>query len=484
MKKHVLLLFLLFLGFVIMPNKVFASDETLLVTVDDTTYDILEGNVPEHVTYDEGTHTITLNGFVGKQISSSHIDLTIDLIGDNSITNLSDTSIDVSNGNLTVKGTGSLTINAENAYFVFVNMGDLIVNSGTITVNGPGDDGYGIGVKGDIIINGGVLNISSSRRAISVLIPDDGNNRKYVINGGEINITDCDFAMMFNRLDDTGDGEFYANGGSIHITHAEKAIEILGDFVLDGANITVVDSEYGFTDEQYLSNGILKFKSGSYTFTSLNLNEKYIEQAKYEIKDLELEEGQSYVQVSNNMYISDPDMFFQNELIHDSEENLSYTILFIDKDDPDFDSDKVREFSILTKKRYDVIDGDEQTINKHANSIEIDADINKFVALYINDELVGEDSYDLEEGSTIINLKDSYIRNLDDGEYTFRVDFTDGYAEGTFTIDSDAEEPADDSSDDEVDNKESVVPTGDSIFYSVLLFLISGISIVVIKKKA
>ena len=48
--------------------------------------------------------------------------------------------------------------------------------------------------------------------------------------------------------------------------------------------------------------------------------------------------------------------------------------------------------------------------------------------------LIGEENYTAEEGSTIITLKEDYLKTLSMGSHTFEIVWTDGTAETTFTI--------------------------------------------------
>ena len=146
--------------------------------------------------YDNQTRTLTLDGFIyegnGVGIQSEYGDLTINIKGNNKIKNTSksnwwDLAINIMNGKLTIEGDGTLeatggtgstscgissgsklTINsgtviataqsAENAmaiytYGIVMNGGKLIAQSSDAT-NGSS---YGIGSRGDIIINGGTV---------------------------------------------------------------------------------------------------------------------------------------------------------------------------------------------------------------------------------------------------------------------------------------------------------------------------------------
>jgi len=64
----------------------------------------------------------------------------------------------------------------------------------------------------------------------------------------------------------------------------------------------------------------------------------------------------------------------------------------------------------------------------------IDANISAFEGLEVNGELLHGSNYTTNAGSTIITLHPSYLDTLDNGTYTVRAVFMDGYAEGSFIV--------------------------------------------------
>jgi len=64
----------------------------------------------------------------------------------------------------------------------------------------------------------------------------------------------------------------------------------------------------------------------------------------------------------------------------------------------------------------------------------IDANISAFTGLEVNGELLHGSNYTTNAGSTIITLHPSYLDTLDNGTYTVRALFMDGYAEGSFIV--------------------------------------------------
>ena len=90
-------------------------------------------------------------------------------------------------------------------------------------------------------------------------------------------------------------------------------------------------------------------------------------------------------------------------------------------------------------KEYKFIEGANQTyiIGKSKNAtFRIDADYSLFTnKVYVDDKLIDSTNYDSKTGSTVITLKDEYLKTLSVGEHTLKVAFSDnGEAITKFTI--------------------------------------------------
>ena len=90
-------------------------------------------------------------------------------------------------------------------------------------------------------------------------------------------------------------------------------------------------------------------------------------------------------------------------------------------------------------KEYNFIEGANQTYtideSKKA-TFRIDADYSLFTnKVYVDDKLVDSTNYDSKSGSTVITLKDEYLKTLSIGEHTLKVAFSDnGETITKFTI--------------------------------------------------
>ena len=121
-------------------------------------------------------------------------------------------------------------------------------------------------------------------------------------------------------------------------------------------------------------------------------------------------------------------------------------------------------------------------------SFTADGPMEKFLMLVIDKKHVTLDHYDAKSGSTIITVKESFMKTLANGDHTMTVIYTNGSAEGTFSVyntaaDVPTEKPdgstgedtaakPDGSTGEDTAAKPSVPATGDDshvVLYSVLL---------------
>ena len=174
----------------------------------------------------------------------------------------------------------------------------------------------------------------------------------------------------------------------------------------------------------------------------------------------------------------------------------------------------------VSPKKYKFTEGANQiyTIDESKNAtFRIDADYSLFTnKVYVDNKLVDSTNYDSKSGSTVITLKDEYLKTLSVGEHTLKVAFSDnGEAITKFTIkekqqnetpedskntentgstgsteNTEKEEQPENNSvtNNDVQKENTNNPkTGDNITTSVILFVASistiGILIVINRKK-
>ena len=93
----------------------------------------------------------------------------------------------------------------------------------------------------------------------------------------------------------------------------------------------------------------------------------------------------------------------------------------------------------ISPKEYKFIEGANQiyTIDESKNAtFKIDADYSLFTnKVYVDNKLINSTNYDSKSGSTVITLKDAYLKTLSAGEHTLKVTFLgNGEAITKFTI--------------------------------------------------
>lgn len=171
--------------------------------------------------------------------------VTIKLVGDNKITATNENDGINSEGDLTITGDGSLTVNA--ADDGIHADGKLVVESGKITITGVE------GLEATYVkIDGGTLNITASDDGINATSKSDKYSVKIEINGGDITISmgqgDTD------AIDSNGD--LIINGGTINIT-AQSAFDFDGTGQLNGGAVTVNGSKITTLTNQMMGGGMM-----------------------------------------------------------------------------------------------------------------------------------------------------------------------------------------------------------------------------------
>ncbi len=92
---------------------------------------------------------------------------------------------------------------------------------------------------------------------------------------------------------------------------------------------------------------------------------------------------------------------------------------------------------VVFKPDYKIVLGDKTSaeLDQVQNlTFKANGALSKFRCLKINGSVVDPSNYTLEEGSTVVMLKESYLKTLVAGEYTITFVYTDGEAQGTFTL--------------------------------------------------
>ncbi|MEA4932905.1 MAG: X2-like carbohydrate binding domain-containing protein [Lawsonibacter sp.] len=118
--------------------------------------------------------------------------------------------------------------------------------------------------------------------------------------------------------------------------------------------------------------------------------------------------------------------------------NYDETITFICNDNATFTMDLKFEVSPPELIKYDITKGAKNIWKKGSGKtceFVVNAPLSKFDgSVTVDDNTVDIDGYTISEGSTTVTLKASYLQTLSVGKHTLRINFTDGYAQTTFTV--------------------------------------------------
>ena len=126
---------------------------------------------------------------------------------------------------------------------------------------------------------------------------------------------------------------------------------------------------------------------------------------------------------------------------------------------------------------YRIIEGDGSAWKKGSSeglTFTANGAYGKFTGIEIDGNAVSTEDYTAKSGSTVITLKPDYLNTLAAEEHAITVLYTDGEAQGTFTV---AEKPAEPTDTTEPTDDDSASPeTGDDFHMVswIMLMLISG----------
>ncbi|BCJ56861.1 carbohydrate-binding domain-containing protein [Micromonospora endophytica] len=132
---------------------------------------------------------------------------------------------------LTIAGTGALAVRANYADGI-VSKDDLIIRSGTITVNAVDDAIRG---KDSLTINGGTINVNSTGGDGIKSNETDAGKGVVTITNGTITVSVADDGVK-------GENALNISGGTINVTRSYEALEAL-QLTISGGSHTVVASD-------------------------------------------------------------------------------------------------------------------------------------------------------------------------------------------------------------------------------------------------
>ena len=142
------------------------------------------------------------------------------------------------------------------------------------------------------------------------------------------------------------------------------------------------------------------------------------------------------------------------------------------------------ESGTVSDNAYEVIEGANNSWAQNSDetlTFRIDGDLSKFVGIKVDDEWVDKENYTVASGSTIVTLKNEYLKTLSEGEHKITCVYTDGEVSTNFEIKESGEiyENSDNSKTEETYENLDNPKTGDNsnVFLWTSLFAISALSV-------
>lgn len=124
---------------------------------------------------------------------------------------------------------------------------------------------------------------------------------------------------------------------------------------------------------------------------------------------------------------------------------------------------------------YKILDGANQTYKIDSASdlvIKANGELSKLTGIKVDGDLIDEENYTLENGSTILTLKSSYLNTLSVGEHSLTFVYNDGSVDTTFTISNPTSTTTD------TINNTNNPQTGDSIMLYISMLGLSLIGLI------
>ena len=177
----------------------------------------------------------------------------------------------------------------------------------------------------------------------------------------------------------------------------------------------------------------------------------------YAYIELEIIDANSYLfvpEVSNNISINGnaPEEVFDGSSIH---------TWFIAKVQA-----QSTTYKILSDKQTYILN------SNNAISITADGNLNKLIGIMVDGILISSENYDLENGSTVLTLKSSYLDTLSVGNHTLEFVYSDGSVETLFAVSNAKDKVL-------ASNKNTINPqTGDNIIFYIAMLGLSLIGLV------
>lgn len=252
-----------------------------------------------------------------------------------------------------------------------------------------------------------VFDASSFMNSTSQQYWTNTDNLKYELSGNQ----DEGYSLKFSNLDINKDHKYYA-----WICKGEDS-----DFIQEGINLDFSISDYAYLYEINTENMTTTEKIRDDNGNVLtNPDDIY---GKYKFQLIE-----QYVPYRGQREISK--VIVNQKVIEEIKEEV--------KEEPKEESKEIQnneENKDINDYTFKVLDGANQTYANKELTVRFDAPADKLLEVYINNDKLDSKYYTVKSGSTIITVKDEYLKTLKDGTYTLIAKYDDGKtAETSFKV--------------------------------------------------
>lgn len=366
-------------------------------------------------------------------------------------------TVDISGGELTID-----TSNAVDSQGIYAN-GSVSISNGKVDIN-AGDIGIyipGIGAEEIITginITGGKIDINAPLTAIYV--GDTGITKNVIIDGSTLNFKDSDLGIYSYRgtITITKKTTFIAKqGATLYGFHPDNDIRKL---IIDSADYTNVDNKLAsipsdlskYTDETVTAlNNVKSSISRDKNFLQQSIVDGYVTALENAINNLKIKTFDITTSINANgvATLENPTNV---EYGSTRELNITTDAGYEVKSIKINGVDKISELtngklvlSNITSNleiivetapiKYEFVSGKDATYDGKELTFKLNGLYSLFDKLYINGNELSKDNYTVVEGSTIITLKNEYLKTLSANKYKLKATYTNGTSdETTFTI--------------------------------------------------
>lgn len=361
-------------------------------------------------------------------------------------------AIDVNTGEVTIVGAGiaviTVTAAATSNYYgtsavcvITVNKAEQIVSGLQNLIKVNGGDSFIV----TPVTNAAVENPIISYQSSDVSVIDFDADGSFVIKGAGT-------ATITVLAGETANFKSAAAAFDITVLEAESGLDSLEETItaaedlvngLDNEQIGDGDGQYPQEAVDELQDAINKAKDVA---DDENASQEEIDQAKEDLLNAIEEFENSLIQVDFyrlDNAITQGSMLNKSDYTAKSWEELENALLAgktiretkgVTQAEADTAAEEIFAAIAALESVYQFTTGFETFTGSGSATAAVNAPYDKFASLTVGGVLLDQDSYIVTEGSTVITLKETYLKTLANGTYAVTAAFTDGVAVTTLTV--------------------------------------------------